>query len=367
MGTIHSFQGREADIVIFDLVVDEPHWRNNLFIRDEEANNDLRKMFNVAITRARFKLFVIGNYEYCKKKAKNNALSELLSELTNKYNIEDAKKLLPDITFAPKHEFAFDEKIDSPNLVLRDNAFEGYFINDIKNFKKQLIIFSPFITYKRLDILLPYFKDAINAGKVIVIVTKPLSERNKKEVNQYQKCEDQLKSIGVRIIHKKGMHEKLIFVDNKVIWNGSLNALSFSGNTGEIMHRIFNEKLAENYIKLFDIEYIFDVSTKPKELECPICGDELLAKESNSGGIYWGCNNKDFSRNKDQPYPYDGELKCRKCNSPFVYKRKVRPRWVCSNNPKHYQYLKESDLKLEKMAALIPNKKELKAIKEYFS
>ena len=91
MGTIHSFQGREADIVIFDLVVDQPHWRNNLFITDEEANKELRKMFNVAITRARFKLFVIGNYEFCKKKANNNALSEFLGKLTEKYKIEIKK------------------------------------------------------------------------------------------------------------------------------------------------------------------------------------------------------------------------------------------------------------------------------------
>jgi hypothetical protein len=367
VGTIHSFQGREADIVIFDLVVDEPHWRTNLFIRDVEANKDLRKMFNVAITRARFKLFVIGNYEYCKKKAKNNALSELLDKLTKKYNIEDAKKLLPDITFAPKHEFVIDERIDSPNLFLKDNAFEGYFINDIKKFEEHLIIFSPFITYNRLSILLPFFIDAINADKKITVVTKALSERKKKEVYQYKKCEDQLKSIGVKIIHKKGMHEKLIFIDNKIFWFGSLNALSFTGNTGEIMQRIFNEKLSEKLINNYDIEYIIDVSSKSKELECPICGDEILAKESNSGGIYWGCTNKDFSRNKDQPYPYDGELKCRKCNSKFVYNRKSQPRWVCSENPRHYQIVRESDLKLEKMLALIPSKKELKEIKKYFS
>ena len=33
-GTIHSFQGSEADIVIFDLVIDEPHWKANLFMTD---------------------------------------------------------------------------------------------------------------------------------------------------------------------------------------------------------------------------------------------------------------------------------------------------------------------------------------------
>lgn len=324
-------------------------------------------MFNVAITRAKFKLFIIGNFEYCQKRAKNNALSELLNKVTREYNIEDAKVLLPDISYAPKNEFTLDKRIDSSHIICREDTFEDYFETDIRNFKEQLIIFSPFVTYKRLSGLLPYFVDAINVGKRIIVITKAISERRKREVEQYLNCEKQLKSVGVEVIHKKGMHEKLIFIDRIAIWNGSLNALSFTGNTGEIMHRYLDTELTKEYEKLFDIEFILNVSSKTEELKCPICGGELLVHESQNGGIYWRCINNDFSRNKKQQYPHDGELHCKTCNSTFVYSRKKEPRWICRNNPKHYQRLKESDLKLEKMANLIPNKMELKAIKKYFS
>ena len=91
-GTIHSFQGSEADIVIFDLVIDEPHYKAGVFIEDKqyknfdgrEINENLRKMFNVAVTRAKFKLYIVGNFAYCQKRAKNNALSELLDKLIKK-------------------------------------------------------------------------------------------------------------------------------------------------------------------------------------------------------------------------------------------------------------------------------------------
>ena len=43
-GTIHSFQGNEADVVLFDLVLDEPHWKANLFMTDSEMNADLKKL-----------------------------------------------------------------------------------------------------------------------------------------------------------------------------------------------------------------------------------------------------------------------------------------------------------------------------------
>ena len=82
-GTIHSFQGNEADIVILDLVADEPHWNANLFIPDNKADekNDNYKMFNVGITRAKFQLFVVGNLKYIQKTASQNALSQLMDYL----------------------------------------------------------------------------------------------------------------------------------------------------------------------------------------------------------------------------------------------------------------------------------------------
>lgn len=79
-GTIHSFQGSEADIVIFDVVVDEPLWNSDLFYSKED-NYGKDKLFNVAVTRAKFKLFVVGNIKYCRQRAKNNSLSKLLDKL----------------------------------------------------------------------------------------------------------------------------------------------------------------------------------------------------------------------------------------------------------------------------------------------
>lgn len=367
-GTIHSFQGSEADIVIFDLVIDEPHWKANLFMTDKEVNEDLRKMFNVAVTRAKFKLYVVGNFSYCQKRAKNNALSELLDKLINEKHLvkENAKELIPNIEYTRQSEFSFDGNIKGKHIVCREDIFNNYFMNEISSFKKRLIIYSAFMTEARLSTLIPAFADAINKGKQIVVVTKALSDRGKSEVSQYKKCEDELRAIGVNVIHKKGMHEKLIFVDSKAVWIGSLNALSFTGLTGEIMQRHEDRDLTAEYEKLFDIEHICETIEKTYEQRCPICGDEMLVKESDEGGIYWQCVNEDYSRNTSQQYPQDGILRC-KCGAPYVFAMKNEPRWVCSEDPKHYQKMREGDLKLEKMAALIPTKKARKDVDLYFA
>ena len=196
-GTIHSFQGSEADIVIFDLVIDEPHWKANLFMTDKEVNEDLRKMFNVAVTRAKFKLYIVGNFAYCQKRAKNNALSELLDKLIKKDRLVkvDAKTLLPEIVFARQSDFAFDGNLTGKHIVCREDVFNDYFMADIHSFKKRLIVYSAFMTEARLSTLLPAFSDAVRAGKQIIVVTKALSDRGKFELAQYQKCEKELRDI----------------------------------------------------------------------------------------------------------------------------------------------------------------------------
>ena len=133
--------------------------------------------------------------------------------------------------------------------------------------------------------MLPTFSDAIARGKQIIVITKALSDRSRKELAQYKKCEAELRSIGVHIIHKKGMHEKLIFVDSEAVWLGSLNALSFTGNTGEVMQRHSDEKITAEYEKLFDIEHICGAIEKPYEQKCPICAEEMIVRESAEGGI----------------------------------------------------------------------------------
>lgn len=81
--------------------------------------------------------------------------------------------------------------------------------------------------------------------------------------------------------------------------------------------------------------------------------------------VYWQCISGDYSRNVAQQYPLDGILRC-KCGAPYVFAMKNEPRWVCSENSKHYQKMRESDLKLEKMAALIPTKAARKEVDRYF-
>ena len=257
VGTVHSMQGSEADIVIFDFVVDEPN-KNNILI-NPDGKVDLRKEFNVAITRAKFKLYLVGNFDYCLKYAtKGNALSELLSKFSEKISTKELKVFMAEKVFHGLDIDGAEENVVDVNsskvISCRGNYFDSYFNNDIRTFNNRMVIYSPFITESRLNILLPEFADRIRAGKQIVVVTKDIYDRDSRERSKYQEMKMRLEDIGVKVVPQKGMHEKLIFVDDDVFWIGSLNALSFSGKTGEFMMRHHDRELVDEIKKSYNID-----------------------------------------------------------------------------------------------------------------
>ena len=365
-GTVHSFQGNEADVVIFDLVVDEPHRKCNLFMPDDQLDENLDNMFNVAITRAKFKLFIIGNFDYCKKHAKANSLARLLDCLLVERNIRpiDARRMFPSITFEKRTYAYIDESVGKKHLICTDGDFYEFFLSDLQSMKKRMVIYSAFMTENRVSILLPSFVDAINANKEIIVVTKALEEHGKSQAYAYQKIENELKSIGVTIIHKKGMHEKIVIVDDEICWQGSLNVLSNNGHTGEHMERYCDSLYVSDFEKVIDLDAIYQAVETKYELRCPACSNEMLIKEGADGGIYWECSNCGFSRRPKQNDPVDGEIRCT-CGGAYRFSMKNEPRWVCTENQKHYQKVNRSDLRLSKMLALIP-KEDQKRVENYF-
>lgn len=368
-GTIHSFQGKEAEIVIFDLVIDEPHYIANLFMQTEEINNELQKLFNVAISRAKYKLFFVGNFNYCKKKAKTNSLGSLLDYLITKkkYPLIDAKIHFPNMTFIRPSSKGLPQ-IKYMMEICKEDAFFQKIKNDIQNAKKRIIIYSPFMTEKAVAPLLPYLKDAISKSCEVVVITKTIDEISPGIQSQKQKCESILTKSGIAVIHKKGMHEKIIIIDDDTVWIGSLNLFSFGGNTREIMCKIISKEGAKEFAEIYDIEHIIESVNHNEERTCPICGKEVIMAESDSAGYYWRCIDKDgcgWSRKPNEPHPVDGKLVCPKCGGEYVLSMKNEPRWICVANSRHYRKIRMADLKLVKMWEGV-SKKAIKEVEDYF-
>lgn len=359
-GTAHQFQGIEADIVIMDLVVDEPHWRANLFT--PQIDEEMKRVLNVALTRARRRLIVVGDFAYCQRRGKKAFLGgELIPFLLNRYPRVDALEIAPNglaARAAKAQQAVFGGKIDpkAERLVITQEDFFPILIGDIEAAKKTVVIYSPFITRNRLSELDQQLKAALERGVKIYVITKTRGERNKSEVASYRILEDALTSWGVIVIHKLNMHEKLVFIDDTILWSGSLNPLSFR-STQEIIERRFSKQVVEEYanaLRLYDLLQVYDEG----EAMCPICSDEMIPAEGAGQPFYWRCIDKDcgYTRGIDQPLPEDGLLTCATCSGKLKFGYwGNKPHWRCANNNRHHMFIRRNHLKLPKMRDLIPN------------
>ena len=87
IGTVHTFQGSECDIIIFDIVdCEKIKDHKNVRVGKIYDREDGEQLINVAISRARHKLIVVGNVRWFGDFAPGNAISPttraLMRELT---------------------------------------------------------------------------------------------------------------------------------------------------------------------------------------------------------------------------------------------------------------------------------------------
>ena len=302
-GTAHSFQGNEADVVIFDLVNDEPHWRVRLFTPG--VDDDTKRLLNVAVTRARRRLIVVGDFAYHMKQAKNAFLGkELVPYLLKHYPRVEAKTIVPAgaaARAAVAQNTVQGGTVEPANArtVVTQKDFYRFLCCDIQNAKNRIVIYSAFLSQNRLGELHAVLRSAVDRGVKVYVITKALSDRQKRETATYQMLEKALAKWNICVVHKSKMHEKLVFVDETIVWTGSLNPLSFR-DTQEVMERRCCREVVADYEETLRLNELLAEYDGGKPI-CPWCGSEVVASEGRDEPFYWRCVKKGcYSRNMDE-------------------------------------------------------------------
>ena len=117
---------------------------------------------------------------------------------------------------------------------------------------------------------------------------------------------------GIELVDRDKMHEKIIVIDEKILYHGSLNALSFNDTT-ESMLRILTPRIVREVSEYIQSEKLYE-SKQSKGLdldqevlerleEIPIsveklspckktcgCGGSLIPKRSRENKAFYGCH-----------------------------------------------------------------------------
>lgn len=72
-------------------------------------------------------------------------------------------------------------------------------------------------------------------GVSMTVITRPPEDFKETERNIVKDNTALLQSYGVNVIYKSDFHQKFTVIDNKIVWYGSVNFLSFGTNEESIM------------------------------------------------------------------------------------------------------------------------------------
>jgi hypothetical protein len=380
--TVHRFQGLEFDIVIFD-TVESPGLMPGDFISGATGSNTMR-LVNVAITRARQKLFIVAHQSHIlqafpdtailKKVVQHAAHSATYSSLgvigiplataLQRASLQQIprEQVLSQVlneeellVLSPAKEIE-SEKISAYN----EKTFYDALKQDLFMAHESITIASPFLASTRVNDLLPWLLEKQKQGVKITIYTKPLHECEA----FHGKAAQTLLDAGLQLTYRPEMHQKAIILDGKTLYHGSLNVLS-QYKSGESMLRltkqpqlveVLNEELQglartrQKVLTMTDdkIHRLKTISVSLRLLPALpstcACGSRFVPRLRNDkSAAFYGCENYSRCKHRNivnitidhlQQIQILQSKSCTHCHNPLKFQLHDRPQFIlfCCEN-----------------------------------
>jgi hypothetical protein len=302
VSTVHRFQGMEKDVIIFDIAEGRmPRYGPAPQVDGRELSSGAAKLINVAITRPRAQLVVVANAEYLFSRLGSDAiLSKVLSEILEDGEVIDSQEVVDPYFCEDFERWAVlldphDDSIDpNASALYTERNFYAAFFADLRRALSEIIIVSPFLTSSRTQQFLNLFRSKVAEGIEVRVFTKPLGEQRGEMLQQAEDVLAALKNIGVQVVERSGMHQKLAFIDRAIAWEGSLNILSQrEGQSKEHMRRLPFPRTCEELIDLHKLGSDAEVAPGTRrpiqtDRKCERCGATMVLVRGPHG-VFVGC------------------------------------------------------------------------------
>jgi len=151
-----------------------------------------------------------------------------------------------------------NHSVQTPELVsskLYDqDTFYEVFVKDLSNCHSEVIIECPFITNRRLKMILPTL-EKLKARRVRIAI----NTRDPRTYDEGYRQDDateaisKLQHMGIQVLYTGNHHRKVAILDRNVLYEGSLNILSQS-NSSEVKRRIESIPLAWQMVRFIGID-----------------------------------------------------------------------------------------------------------------
>lgn len=138
--------------------------------------------------------------------------------------------------------------------LFNEKTFYQAFIKDMLKAEREVIIYSPFISKYRVDFLGPTLSKLRKRNIDVFIFTRPIEEHDFQTQREIESTLKECEELGITVIYLKGsIHEKVAIIDQKILWEGSLNILS-QRISRELMRRIPDEIAVAQLLNHLELE-----------------------------------------------------------------------------------------------------------------
>jgi superfamily II DNA or RNA helicase len=142
-----------------------------------------------------------------------------------------------------------EELDDTPlDIIFDKDNFLPVFNQDINAAKKEILIVSPFVRKMRTLQMTKHLKVVLEKNVRILVVTRPKEDFKPKDHAIIQRTLNLLTDCGANVVFKSNIHQKFAVMDQKVVWYGSINLLSY-GSAQESIMRIESVNIANELVK----------------------------------------------------------------------------------------------------------------------
>lgn len=158
--------------------------------------------------------------------------------------------------------FSLAKKKVSPRDILSSGLFNerdfyARFEKDLRHCKQEVIIESPYMTVRRASQLTPILKKLVKRGVRVTIHTRFPNHHDQLLRIQAWQAAKILKEHGIKVRYFNNyLHRKTAILDNRILWEGSLNILS-QNNSQEIMRRIESEELTRQMVRFLGLKRFY--------------------------------------------------------------------------------------------------------------
>jgi hypothetical protein len=159
-GTAHQFQGDERDFMIFSTVAAPGMGDGSIKWLDKEKN-----LLNVAVTRARISLIVVGDWNFCNSLPVSHSFRHLADYAKKQGRVANVLKELP---FFGKPSFPIVGYVTDPHNPEFNKTTLRRFLSSCNEF---IWWTDPFLTNRVFDLFLDIFQDADIQIKQVLMVT----------------------------------------------------------------------------------------------------------------------------------------------------------------------------------------------------